>query len=91
MPLPYSHPKYLGKQASSIGNTPKKCLPSLGNTPIRLESCTTNCTRTVLLRGNLRWLDTVSEKMEIYKSCATAVAMATMTFQNGGYFGFKVI
>ncbi len=26
-----------------------------------------------------------------HKSCTTAVAMATMTFQNGGYFGFKVI
>jgi hypothetical protein len=25
------------------------------------------------------------------KSYATAVAMATMTFQDGGYFGFKVI
>jgi hypothetical protein len=24
-------------------------------------------------------------------SSATAVAMATITFQNGGYFGFKVI
>ena len=27
----------------------------------------------------------------IHKSCTTAVDMATMTFQNGGYFGFKVI
>ena len=26
-----------------------------------------------------------------HKSCTTAVSMATMTFQNGGYFGFKVI
>ncbi len=25
------------------------------------------------------------------KSCTTAVAMTTMTFQKGGYFGFKVI
>jgi hypothetical protein len=25
------------------------------------------------------------------KSYATAAAMATMTFQDGGYFGFKVI
>jgi hypothetical protein len=28
---------------------------------------------------------------ELHKSYATAVAMATMTFQDGGYFGFKVI
>jgi hypothetical protein len=27
----------------------------------------------------------------LYKSYATAIAMATMTFQDGGYFGFKVI
>jgi hypothetical protein len=27
----------------------------------------------------------------LHKSYATAVAMATMTFQDGGYFGFKVI
>jgi hypothetical protein len=26
-----------------------------------------------------------------HKSYATAVAMETMTFQDGGYFGFKVI
>jgi hypothetical protein len=26
-----------------------------------------------------------------YKSYTTAVALATMTFQDGGYFGFKVI
>jgi hypothetical protein len=26
-----------------------------------------------------------------HKSYATVVAMATMTFQDGGYFGFKVI
>jgi hypothetical protein len=25
------------------------------------------------------------------KGCATAVAMATMAFQDGGYFSFKVI
>jgi hypothetical protein len=29
--------------------------------------------------------------MRIFGSYATAVAMATMTFQDGGYFGFKVI
>ncbi len=68
----------------------------------------------------LRWLETVSYKLEIYdldpyfwkiitclktkrtflykttpiefhKSCTTAVAMATMTFQDGGYFGFAEI
>ena len=27
----------------------------------------------------------------LHKSYATAVAMATMTFQDGGYFAFKVI
>jgi hypothetical protein len=27
----------------------------------------------------------------LHKSYATAVAMATKTFQDGGYFGFKVI
>jgi hypothetical protein len=27
----------------------------------------------------------------LHKSCATAVAMATMTFQDGRYFGFKVV
>ena len=26
-----------------------------------------------------------------HKSCTTAVSMATMTFQDGGYFGFKEI
>ncbi len=26
-----------------------------------------------------------------HKSCTTAVAMSTMTFQDGGYFGFKGI
>ncbi len=30
-------------------------------------------------------------KSRFHKSCTTSVAMATMTFQNGGYFGFKVI
>jgi hypothetical protein len=35
---------------------------------------------------------TTSKEFEfLYKSYATAVAMATMTFQDGGYFGFKVI
>jgi hypothetical protein len=35
---------------------------------------------------------TTSEEFEfLHKSYATAVAMATMTFQDGGYFGFKVI
>jgi hypothetical protein len=35
---------------------------------------------------------TTSKKFELlHKSYATAVAMATMTFQDGGYFGFKVI
>ena len=33
-----------------------------------------------------------SKKFEfLHKSYVTAVAMATMTFQDGGYFGFKVI
>jgi hypothetical protein len=35
---------------------------------------------------------TTSKEFEfLHKSYATAVAMATMMFQNGGYFGFKVI
>jgi hypothetical protein len=35
---------------------------------------------------------TTSKEFEFLpKSYATFVAMATMTFQNGGYFGFKVI
>jgi hypothetical protein len=35
---------------------------------------------------------TTSKEFEfLYKSYATSVAMATMTFQDGGYFGFKVI
>jgi hypothetical protein len=35
---------------------------------------------------------TTSKEFEfLHKSYATAVAMATMTFQNGGYIGFKVI
>jgi hypothetical protein len=35
---------------------------------------------------------TTSKELEfLHKSYATAVAMATMTFQNCGYFGFKVI
>jgi hypothetical protein len=35
---------------------------------------------------------TTSKEFEfLHKSNATAVAMATMTFQDGGYFGFKVI
>ena len=35
---------------------------------------------------------TTSKEFEfLHKSYATAVAMATMTFQDGGYFGFKVI
>jgi hypothetical protein len=35
---------------------------------------------------------TTSKKFEfLHKSYATAVAMAAMTFQDGGYFGFKVI
>ena len=34
---------------------------------------------------------TTSKEFEfLHKSYATAVAMATMTFQDGGYFGFKV-
>ena len=33
-----------------------------------------------------------SKEFEFFhKSCTIAVAEATMTFQNGGYFGFKVI
>jgi hypothetical protein len=35
---------------------------------------------------------TTSKEFEFsHKGCATAVTMATMTFQDGGYFGFKVI
>jgi hypothetical protein len=35
---------------------------------------------------------TTSKEFEfLHKSYATAVAMATMTFQDGGYFGYKVI
>ena len=35
---------------------------------------------------------TTSKEFEfLHKSYATAVAMATMTFQDGGYFDFKVI
>jgi hypothetical protein len=35
---------------------------------------------------------TTSKEFEfLHESYATAVAMATMTFQDGGYFGFKVI
>ena len=35
---------------------------------------------------------TTSKEFEFWhKSYATAVAMATMTFRDGGYFGFKVI
>ena len=35
---------------------------------------------------------TTSKELEfLHKSYATAVSMATMTFQNGGYFGFKII
>jgi hypothetical protein len=35
---------------------------------------------------------TTSKEFEfLHKRCATGVAMATMTFQDGGYFGFKVI
>jgi hypothetical protein len=35
---------------------------------------------------------TKSKEFEfLHKSYATTVAMATMTFQDGGYFGFKVI
>jgi hypothetical protein len=34
---------------------------------------------------------TTSKKFEFLHKCyATAVAMATMTFQDGGYFAFKV-
>jgi hypothetical protein len=35
---------------------------------------------------------TTSKEFEfLNKSYETAVAMATMTFQDGGYFGFKVV
>jgi hypothetical protein len=35
---------------------------------------------------------TTSKEFELlHKSHATAVAMATLTFQDGGYFGLKVI
>jgi hypothetical protein len=38
------------------------------------------------------WKFTIFQEFEfLHKSYATAVAMATMTFQDGGYFGFKVI
>ena len=36
--------------------------------------------------------NTTSKKFEfLHKSYATVVAMAKMTFQDGGYFGFKII
>jgi hypothetical protein len=36
--------------------------------------------------------ETKSKEFEfLHKSYAAVVAMATMTFQDGGYFGFKVI
>jgi hypothetical protein len=34
---------------------------------------------------------TTSKDEFLHKRYATAVAMATITFQDGGYFGFKVI
>jgi hypothetical protein len=35
---------------------------------------------------------TTSKQFEfLHKSYTTSVAMPTMTFQDGGYFGFKVI
>ena len=38
------------------------------------------------------WCKTTCTGFELFhKYYATAIAMATMTFQNGGYFGFKVI
>jgi hypothetical protein len=38
------------------------------------------------------WYKTISREFEFFhKSYATVVAMATMTFQDRGYFGFKVI
>ena len=55
----------------------------------------------MLIFGQLLFVDkqkvpylykTASKEFEfLHKSDATAVAMATMTFQDGGYFGFKVI
>jgi hypothetical protein len=44
-------------------------------------------------KQNVHYLyKTTSKEFEFaYKSYATAVAMETMAFQNGGYFGFKVI
>jgi hypothetical protein len=34
---------------------------------------------------------TTSKEKFLHKTYATAVAVATMAFQDGGYFGFKVI
>ena len=47
----------------------------------------------MLINKNVPFLyKATSEEFEFFhKSYATAVAMATMTFQDGGYFGFKVI
>jgi tellurite resistance protein TehA-like permease len=40
----------------------------------------------------LTYITKKSKEFEfLHKSYATVVAMATMTFQDGGYFGFKVI
>jgi hypothetical protein len=47
--------------------------------------------RDAWVRGSYLYKTTTKEFEFLYKSDATAVAMATMTFQDGGYFGFKVI
>ena len=45
----------------------------------------------VFVRYSYLYKTTSKEFEFLHKSYATAVAMATMTFQDGGYFGFKVI
>ena len=40
---------------------------------------------------NMYVLDKAWSEETLRKVCVTVVAMVTMTFQNGGYFPFKVI
>jgi hypothetical protein len=42
-------------------------------------------------KQNVPYLYKTTSKEFFHKSYAAAAAMATMTFQDGGYFGFKVI
>jgi hypothetical protein len=40
---------------------------------------------------NKKYLTYIKQHLKSLNLCTTAVAMATMTFQDDGYFGFKVI